>query len=369
MTTKLVIIGLPGSGKTTVFNALTQSDAETGGFSGQDEVHVAVVKVPDERLDRLTEMFNPQRKVPADIHYVDVGGLSKGMAEKGLGGQLLGNLSQGDALVHVVRAFEDANLPHPDGSVDPARDIDTINLELQFSDLGIVEKRIDRLTAQIPKLKGAEREVNERELALMHRLHEALEADLPLREVIGELEPEDQKTLRGFALLTSKPLLILVNVGESQLGDAAVAMVASLRERFGRPGVEVDALCGQIEMEIGQLSDEDAAVFLADLGIDESSRARVIRLSFGLLGLIPFFTVGPDECRAWTITSGTVAVDAASEIHTDISRGFIRAEVVSYDDMIEAGGMAEVKKAGKFRREGKTYVVQTGDIINYLFNV
>ncbi|MBX3070050.1 MAG: redox-regulated ATPase YchF [Thermomicrobiales bacterium] len=369
MTTKLVIVGLPGSGKTTVFNALTQSDVATGGFSGQDEAHVAVVKVPDERLDLLTEMFNPQRKVPADIHYVDVGGLSKGMAEKGLSGQLLGNLSQGDALVHVVRAFEDDNLPHPDGSVDAVRDIETINLELMFSDLGIVEKRIERLTAQIPKFKGTEREVNERELALMHLLKEKLEADIPLREVVGDLEPEDQKTLRGFALLTSKPLLILLNVSESQLGEESAALVERARDQFARPGVEVDALCGQIEMEIGQLSDEDAAVFLADLGIDESSRARVIRLSFGLLGLIPFFTVGPDECRAWTITRGTVAVDAAAEIHTDISRGFIRAEVVSYDDMIAAGSMAEVKKAGKFRREGKTYVVESGDIINYLFNV
>ncbi|MGE3798459.1 MAG: redox-regulated ATPase YchF, partial [Thermomicrobiales bacterium] len=309
------------------------------------------------------------RKVPADIHYVDVGGLTKGMAEKGLGGQLLGNLSQADALVHVVRAFDDPNLPHPDGSVDPARDVETINLELQFSDLGIVEKRIERLTLQIPKLKGAEREANERELALMHRLHEALEADIPLREVVGELDPEDEKILRGFALLTSKPLLILANVGEAQLSEQAPRLVSSLRERFGRPGVEVDALCGQIEMEIGQLSEEDAAIFLADLGIEESSRARVIRLSFGLLGLIPFFTVGPDECRAWTITSGTTAVDAAAEIHTDISRGFIRAEVVSYDDMIAAGSMAEVKKAGKFRREGKTYVVASGDVINFLFNV
>ncbi len=369
MATRLVIVGLPASGKTTVFNALSQSNIATGGFSGQDEVHVAVVKVPDDRLDLLTSMFNPQRKVPADIHYVDVGGLSKGMAEKGLSGQLLGNLSQGDALVHVVRAFEDANLPHPDGSVDPIRDIETINLELMFSDLGIVEKRIERLNAQIPKLKGAEREVNERELALMHTLHEHLEADTPLREVVDDLEPEDQKTLRGFALLTLKPLLILLNVSEAQLGAPSEALLQQARERFARPGVAIDALCGQIEMEIGQLSETDAAEFLADLGIEESSRARVIRLSFGLLGLIPFFTVGPDECRAWTIRRGTVAVDAAAEIHTDISRGFIRAEVVSYDDLIAAGSMAEVKKAGKFRREGKTYVVDSGDIINFLFNV
>jgi GTP-binding protein YchF len=364
-----VLIGLPGSGKTTVFNALTQSEIATGGFSGQDDAHLAVVKVPDKRLDILTDMFQPQRKVPADIQYVDVGGLSKGMAEKGLSGQLLGNLSQADALVHVVRAFDDPNLPHPDGSIDPLRDIETINLELQFSDLGIVEKRIERLDSQIPKLRGAERETNERELKLMLDLKTHLENEIPLREVVGDLELEDIKTLRGFGLLTAKPLLVLINIGESQLGEEADAIVSAGRNRFSRPSVEIDALCGQIEMEIGQLSPEDAEVFLNDLGIEESSRDRVVRLSFGLLGLMPFFTVGPDECRAWTIPSGTVAVDAAAEIHSDIARGFIRAEVVSYEDMIASGSMAEVKKAGKFRREGKTYVVQDGDIINFLFNV
>ncbi|CAN5792710.1 redox-regulated ATPase YchF [soil metagenome] len=369
MTTKLVIIGLPGTGKTTVFNALTQSDIATGGFSGQDDINLAVVKVPDDRLDTLTGMFQPQRRVPADIQYVDVGGLTRGMAEKGLSGQLLGNLSQADALVHVVRAFEDANLPHPDGPVDALRDIDTINLELQFSDLGIVEKRIERLTAQIPKLRGAEREANEREQKLMVDLKARLEDDVPLREVAGGLELEDIKMLRGFGLLTAKPLLVLINIGESQLGDDAQALVEAARHKYSRAGVEIDALCGQIEMEIGQLGAEDAKVFLNDLGIEESSRDRVVRLSFGLLGLMPFFTVGPDECRAWTIPNGTTAVDAATEIHSDISRGFIRAEVVSYDDMIEAGAMAEVKKAGKFRREGKTYIVQDGDIINFLFNV
>jgi ribosome-binding ATPase len=369
VTTRLVLIGLPGSGKTTVFNALTQSEIATGGFSGQDDAHLAVVKVPDKRLDILTDMFQPQRKVPADIQYVDVGGLSKGMAEKGLSGQLLGNLSQADALVHVVRAFDDPNLPHPDGSIDPLRDIETINLELQFSDLGIVEKRIERLDSQIPKLRGPERETNERELKLMLDLKTHLENEMPLREVVGDLELEDIKTLRGFGLLTAKPLLVLINIGESQLGDEGDAIISAAHDRFSRPAVEIDALCGQIEMEIGQLSPEDAEVFLNDLGIEEPSRDQVVRLSFGLLGLMPFFTVGPDECRAWTISSGTVAVDAAAEIHSDIARGFIRAEVVSYDDMIAAGSMAEVKKAGKFRREGKTYVVQDGDIINFLFNV
>jgi GTP-binding protein YchF len=314
-------------------------------------------------------MFKPERRVPADVQYFDVAGLSAGIAEKGMSGQLLGHLSQGDALVHVVRAFDDANIPHADGTVDPMRDIETLNLELAFSDLAIVEKRMQRLVAQIPKLKGAERETYEREQVVMNRLKETLEADTPLREALGELDPDDVKNLRGFGLLTAKPLLILLNLGEEQLGETGAELVREASERFGRPGVAVDALAGRIEMEIGQLDESDAAIFMADLGIEESGLNRVIRRSFELLGLMPFFTVGPDECRAWTIHRGASALDAAGEIHSDIQRGFIRAEVVAYDDLISAGSMAETKKLGTFRREGKTYVVQDGDIINFLFNV
>ncbi len=369
MTTKLVIIGLPSAGKTTVFNALTKAGAQTGNFGGAgDEPNLATVKVPDPRLDRLTEMFNPKSKVPADVQYLDVAGIAKGMAEKGMSGQLLGHLAQGDALVHVVRAFQ-SEVPHPDGSVDPMRDIETLNLELTFSDLGIIEKRLQRLVAQIPKLRGADREAYEREQVVMGQLKEALEADTPLREVVPELDPDDAKNLRGFGLLTAKPLLILLNTGEEQLGAATEAMIAEARARFGRNRVAIDALAGQIEAEIAQLEDDDAAVFMADLGIEESSRDRVIRLSFDLLGLMAFFTVGPDECRAWTIRRGETAVEAAGAIHSDIQRGFIRAECTSYDDLIAAGGLAETKKHGTFRREGRTYVVQDGDIINFLFNV
>ena len=370
MTTKLVIIGLPSAGKTTVFNALTRASAQTGGFgAGGDEPNLATVKVPDPRLDILTEMFNPKSKVPADVQYLDVAGIAKGIAEKGMSGQLLVHLAQADALVHVVRAFANDDLPHPDGSVDPMRDIETLGLELTFSDLGIVEKRLQRLAAQMPKLRGAERELYEREQVVMTRLKEALEADTPLRDVIPELDPDDAKNLRGFGLLTAKPLLILLNTGEDQLGAPTDTLVTEATERFARDGVAIDALAGQIEAEIAQLDDADAAEFMADLGIAESSRDRVVRRSFELLGLIPFFTVGPDECRAWTIRQGDSAVEAAGAIHSDIQRGFIRAEVVSYDDLIAAGSMAETKKNGTFRREGRTYVVRDGDIINFLFNV
>jgi GTP-binding protein YchF len=369
VTTKLVILGLPGSGKTTVFNALTKSSAPTGGFSSaNDEPNLATVKVPDPRLDILTDMFKPQRKVQADVQYLDVAGIAKGAGEKGLGGQLLGHLQQADTLVHVVRAFEDDALPHPDGSVDPARDIETMELELTFSDLGIIEKRLVRLVSQLPKMKGAEREAYEREQAVLTRLKESLENEVPLRDVVGDLEPDDAKVLRGFGFLTAKPMLILVNIGESQIGSAA-EIESSLGARFGGKGIELASLAGQIEAEISALDDDDAAVFMEDMGIAESSRDRVIRLSFALLGLMPFFTVGPDECRAWTIPRGATAVEAAGAIHTDIQRGFIRAEVTGYEDLIAAGSLAETKKNGTFRREGKTYVIQDGDTINFLFNV
>jgi GTP-binding protein YchF len=368
--TRLVILGLPGSGKTTVFNALTRAEAKTGGFGGSaDEPNLATVKVPDPRLDTLTEMFNPQRKVPADVQYFDVAGIAKGIAEKGMSGQLLNHLAQGDALIHIVRAFEDADLPHPDGSVDPMRDIETMEMEFAFSDLAIIEKRLQRLVAQIPKMKGAEREAYEREQVVLTQLKEALEGDQALRDVVPNLDADDRKMLSGFGLLSAKPLLILLNIGESQLGEPAEQLVADVRERVGGPQVAVDALSGQIEMEIGRLDAESAEIFMSDLGISESSLDRIIRVSFDLLGLIPFFTVGPDECRAWTIRRGETAVEAASAIHSDIQRGFIRAEVVGYDDMIAAGSMAETKRLGTFRREGKTYVVQSGDIINFLFNV
>ncbi|HQY29698.1 MAG TPA: DUF933 domain-containing protein, partial [Thermomicrobiales bacterium] len=323
MTTKLVILGLPAAGKTTVFNALTRSSAPTGGFSSAaDEPNLATVKVPDPRLDLLTEMFKPQRKVQADVQYLDVAGIAKGAAEKGLGGQLLGHLAQADALVHVVRAFEDEGNPHPDGSVDAGRDIETMNLELMFSDLGIIEKRLHRVVAQLPKMKGAEKEAYESEQHVLTTLKEALEAETPLREVVPTLNPDDYKVLRGFGLLTAKPMLILINTGEDQIAQAD-SIQSDLHNQYSREGVEVAVLAGQIEAEIALLDDADAEVFMADMGIAESSRNRVIRDSFRLLGLMPFFTVGPDECRAWTIPQGATAVEAAGAIHTDIQRGFI----------------------------------------------
>jgi ribosome-binding ATPase len=368
MSLHLVITGLPNSGKTTVFNALTRASARTGGYAaGEGEVNLATVKVPDARLDVLAGIFRPRKIVPADVQYVDVAGLAKGMAEHGLGGQLLGHLAQAEALLHVVRAFPDADVPHPEEAVDPLRDIETLNLELIFSDLGIIEKRLTRLQSSIQKLRGPEREAHEREAVVLARLKAALEANTPIREV--DLTPEESKSLRGFGFLTGKPMLILLNLGDDQLGAPAAALLAEARARFAGPHVEIDALAGKIEMEIGQLEPEDAAVFMADLGIAESGLDRVIRLSYGLLGLISFLTAGPDECRAWTITRGTNAQEAAGVIHSDLARGFIRAQVVRYDDLVACGSLAEARQRGLLRQEGKTYIVQDGDVIEILFNV
>lgn len=370
MATKLVIVGLPASGKTTVFNALTRAEAATGTYGANaDEPNLATVKVPDSRLDKLTEIFQPQRKVPADVQYLDVAGIAKGISEKGMSGQLLGHLAQADALVHVVRAFEDPNVPHPEESVDPERDIETLNMELQFSDLALIEKRLQRIEPQIGKTRGKERELMEQEQSALGQLKEQLENDTPLRNHYDSLDEDDKRLLRGFGFLTAKPLLILVNLGENQLGETGHELIAQLRDKYSGAHIAIHSLAGKIEMEIGQLDAEDAAVFMDDLDITESGLDRVISESFDLLGLMAFFTVGEDECRAWTIRRGADAVEAAGAIHTDIARGFIRAEVVSYDAMIEAGSMAEVRKAGQLRREGKTYEVRSGDIINFLFNV
>lgn len=370
LATKLVIVGLPASGKTTVFNALTRSEAATGNYGANaDEPNLATVKVPDPRLDALTELFNPQRKVPADVQYLDVAGIAKGISKKGMSGQLLGHLSQADALVHVVRAFQDPNVPHSEETVNPQRDVETLNMELLFSDLSLIEKRLARIESQVGKTRGKERELMEREQKALVKLQEHLENETPLREHYDELDEDDQRLLRGFGFLTAKPLLILFNVDEQQLADDGDGVVSRIVGQFGGKNVAVHHLAGKIEMEIGQLDEEDASIFMDDLGITESGLDRVIAASFDLLGLMAFFTVGEDECRAWTIPRGAEAVEAADAIHSDIARGFIRAEVVGYDAMIEARTLAEARKAGQLRREGKTYTVKSGDIINFLFNV
>lgn len=359
---KIAIIGLANSGKTTVFNALTRGTAETAAYSsGQMEPNLAMVKVPDRRLEVLAQMFKPKKTTYADVQYVDVAGISGGGRQGGgLPPALLNYIGSADALLHVVRAFDDAGVPHPDGSVDMARDIQTVDLELAFSDLAIIERRLQRLTAEIPKMSAKDKELRIAERDLLARLQAALEADQPIRSVA--LSDEEERLIRGYQFLTAKPLLLVPNIGEGQLATPPAVDYAQ-----GRSAVV--PVCGKIEAELAQLDDADAASFMEDLGISTPARNLVIQRSYELLGLISFLTAGPDEVRAWTIRRATPAVEAAGTIHSDIQRGFIRAEIVAYDDLMRCGSMAEGKKQGVVRMEGKTYIVKDGDICHFLFNV
>jgi GTP-binding protein YchF len=359
---KIAIIGLANSGKTTVFNALTRGTAETTAYaSGQLEPNVATVKVPDPRLSVLAQMFDPKKVTPADVQYVDVGGLSSGAGQSGgLPPALLNFIGGADALLHVARAFEDDAVAHPEGSVDLARDVESVDLELTFSDLGIIERRLTKLNAEIGKMASKDREQRIAERDLLLRLQAELEAGRPIRDV--ELSDEEERALRGYQFLTAKPLLLAINIGEDQIKNPPT--FAYLHRNS-----DMVALCGKVEAELAQLDDEDARAFMDDLGISEAARDRVIASSYHLLGLISFLTAGPDEVRAWTIRRNTPAVEAAGAVHSDIQRGFIRAEIVAYDDLIRAGGMAEAKKHGTVRMEGKMYIVKDGDVCHFLFNV
>lgn len=361
---QIAIIGLPNSTKTTIFNALTRGDRATSAFStGQFEIHTAVVDVPDERIDRLSAMFKPRKTTYAKVTYADIAGLTKGVSEGGLSGPLLNTISQSDALLHVVRAFEDPDVPHIEGSVNPRRDIAIIDAELLLSDLIIVERRIERLEAQLKK--GGDKQAkaaNEVELALMQRLKAALEAELPLRDL--ELTAGELKALRNYGLLTLKPLLIVLNVGDRS-ADCALEGLADYQHRH----TSIACLQGRLEMELAQLPLEEVGEFLAEYHLSELGLNRVIRLSYDLLGIHSFFTVGEDEVRAWTIPVGASAVEAAGAIHSDLARGFIRAEVIAYADLIAAGSLAAARQRGLLRLEGKDYIVQNGDILNIRFNV
>jgi GTP-binding protein YchF len=365
---QIAIVGLARSGKTTVFNTLTRGEAETGGFGGMT-VNVGVVKVPDERLSRLTEIFRPKREVQADVTYVDLPApptSADGREAAEIPADQLARLRTADELLHVVRAFEDPAVPHPDGSVDPWRDVERLDLEFVLADLSVIEKRIEKLSTTGRHGTPAEREANERELVVLEKLVPALREGKPIRDV--ELGDDEQKRIRGFRFLTEKPVLMLLNVGEGDIARAP-EMAAEFGGRYGHAHSQVEALSAKIEMEIGQLDPDEAAVFREEMGLTESSLERVIHLSYRLLGLISFFTAGPDETRAWTIPDGSTAVDAAGAIHTDLARGFIRAEVVTYEDLVELGSTAEARKHGKLRSEGAKYLVKDGDTLEVLFNV
>src|SRR3954452_12440149 len=365
---QIAIVGLAGSGKTTVFNTLTRGHAETGGFGGM-ELHVGVVKVPDIRLDRLAEIFKPKKIIQADVTYVHLpappASTEGHVGTEDLPAEHLARLRDSDALLHVVRAFDDASNPHPEGGVDPARDVDRLDTEFLLADLALVERRLERLKQSGRHGTPAEKEANEREEKVIVRLQASLEAGAPIRDV--PLDPDEEKAIRGFRFLTQKPVLILLNVGEGDIAGAG-DRVASFAAAYDHRNALVDALSARIEMELGELEPDEAAVFMEELGIAASGLDRVIELSYRLLGLISFLTAGPDEVRAWPIRDGSNAVDAAGAIHTDLAKGFIRAETVAYEDLLELGSMAAARKVGKLRSEGKTYRVHDGDVVEILFS-
>ena len=358
---KLGIIGLPQTGKTTIFNALTGNSKPVGQMAGAGrfEVNQAVVNVPDERVDKLSALFKPRKTTYAQVTYADIAGLEAGAGKSGFSGPLLNQLAQMEGFIHVVRAFENPSVPAA-GGVNPARDTTSVETDLLLQDLLAVERKLEKLADELRKGGLKDKTAAQREQALFQRLGEALNAEKPLREI--ELAAEDEKGLSSYAFLTRKPLLTVFNVGD----DDSLELPATLRS--DKPHTGQVALRGRLEMEIAQLSPEDAAAFLADYGIAEPSLRRMIRLSYDLLGLQSFFTVGEDEVRAWTTRRGASAPDAAGEVHTDLREGFIRAEVYNYADLMEAGGVTEVKAKGKFRLEGKEYVVKDGDILNIRFS-
>lgn len=361
---KLGIIGLPGAGKTTIFNALTKGNAPVGqSMGGRFDVLTAVVDVQDARVDVLSRMFNPKKTTYARITYTDVAGLKKGATEGGgLPGELLNHLSGLDGFVHVVRAFESDLHPHPDGSVDAARDLAALDTEFILNDLGAVERRLEKLEGGLQRGAFKNKAEAEAEMVLFQQMNETLTAERPLR--ILPLTDEQLKSLRGYGLLTLKPIVLIFNIGDDQ---------AEITLAYDVPQTVVANLRGKLEMELAQLSaagdEESLAMFMEEYGVTELSLDKIIRLSYDLMGLQSFFTVGEDEVRAWTIGRGATAVDAAAAIHTDLAKGFIRAETVHYDDLLALGGMNQVRAAGKMRQEGKTYIVQDGDIINIKFNL
>ena len=368
---KVGIVGLPQVGKTTVFRLLTQGRVDTSSWGSSREAHIGIAYVPDARVDRLAEIVKPKKTTYATVEYVDLPGISRGEAKAAMGGQAkemgtyLSNLKNVDALLHVVRGFDDANLPHVEGSIDPLRDIALFELEMIFSDLAVIEKRLERLTKDLKKAKSIDLEM---ENEILQRFKKNLENERPLREL--ELTPEEDKRIRGFTFLSAKPVMLVINAGDhdssklSHVVDAFGLQPYSSLRRVGITGV-----CGKIESEIAALPPEDARMFMEDLGISGNALDRIIQNSYDLLGVFSFYTAGEPEVRAWTIPRNTTASQAAGVIHSDIEKGFIKAEVVSFEDMVVLGSFQAAKSKGVLRLEGKEYRVQEGDVILFRFNV
>ncbi len=368
MSINIGIIGLPQSGKTTVFNALTGGKADTITHATDGlSPHIGIARVPEPRLKVLDKMLHPKKLVAAEARYMDVGASVKSLAQdKGIGGELLNQLSTVDTLICVIRAFTDESIPHPEGSLDVRRDFDTLNMELVFSDLAIMERRLEKLEISLKGAKPQERHGFLQEKDILMKLKTDLENDRPIREL--ELEPAAAKIIHNYQFLTAKPLLIAVNIGEEQIPEAA-SLEEELNKQYSGSKCRVITFCGKLEMELAQMEETEAKEFRIDFGIEEPGLERTIKMSYELSNLISFFTIASNEVRAWSIKKGTTAVKAAGKIHTDMEKGFIRAEGIGFNELMKCGSIAEAKKQGLLRLEGKDYVIQDGDVITFLFNV
>lgn len=354
---RLGIIGLPLSGKTTVLNVLTRGNQPVVTSGGRFEVHTAVVDVPDRRLEQVAALSIPEKIIYAKVTYADIAGL--GISSGGeISGPLLNQLSQMDGFLHVVRCFEDPNIPHLSGDVDPGRDIAAMDAEMLLNDLIAVERKIERLEDERRKGGGRSKSEIEREIDLFEKMQIALSAEQPLRDI--DFSPDENRILSGFGLLTSKPILILFNLGDGQEPPDI---------EYSQSSSAITSMQGKLEMEIAQLSPDEAGVFLQEFGIEEAGMERIIHLSYDLLGLISFYTIGDNEVRAWTITRGETAHEATGRIHSDIYKGFIRAEVINWDELVTLGGLSEARTTGKLRLEGKDYVLQDGEVMQVRFNI
>ena len=362
---KLGIVGLPNVGKSTMFNSITKAGAECANYPFCTiEPNVGIVPVPDERLDELTKMYKPQKTTHAVIEFVDIAGLVKGASKgEGLGNKFLSHIRETDAIVEVVRCFENGNVVHVDGNIDPIRDIETINLELIFADIETVNKRLDKARKDLKADKKYQEEID-----LLEKIKENLENGISARAI--DFNEDEQVLVKDMFLLTTKPILYIANISEEQIENAENdEMVLKVKEYAKKENAEVIPLCVKIEEELSGLEDEDKSEMLEALGLDESGLDKVIKKSYDLLGLMSFLTAGEPEVRAWTIKKGTKAPNAAGKIHSDIERGFIKAEIVSYDDLIREGSMVAAKEKGLVRSEGKEYIMQDGDIVLFKFNV